>query len=125
MLGMSHTCCWYGCLGLENSLEEGLLHLRDPEEVDEIREEDRHLAKLLETLMEEFQAKLFEMNVPLSKFVEEYWWPRMREVEKEQYGLSASELHAIREIGVVLDEVVLDEVVLDEVVLDEVVLDES
>ncbi|OTA90254.1 hypothetical protein M434DRAFT_33774 [Hypoxylon sp. CO27-5] len=104
MLGMSHTCCKYWSGSLEISQTFELLSLMDPKKVDRIREEDRRLAKLLETLMEEFRAKLSEMSVPLSKFVEEYWWPRMQEVEKERDELSVSELHAIREIGIVLDE---------------------
>ncbi|KAI0834656.1 hypothetical protein F5Y06DRAFT_278556 [Hypoxylon sp. FL0890] len=104
MLGMKHTCCSYKWRwGLVDILEDGLLCLMDPEEVEEIREEDRHLARLLDTLMEEFEAKLQEMNLPLSEFVEKYWLPRMQEVEKERDELSARDLHAIREIGVVLD----------------------
>ncbi|KAI1776458.1 hypothetical protein F4818DRAFT_440825 [Hypoxylon cercidicola] len=104
LLGMRHTCCIHTYRDLPPLEKFAMLRLMDPEEVNEIREEDQYLAELLETLMEEFEAKFLEMKVPLSKFVMEYWWPRMKEVEKEREELSSSDLHAIREIGVVLDE---------------------
>ncbi|KAI1760774.1 hypothetical protein GGR53DRAFT_522872 [Hypoxylon sp. FL1150] len=101
MLGMKHTCCDYSHR-LTWSTEYSRLILMDPKEVDEVREEDRHLAALLETLMKEFNAKFRELKIPLSQFMEIYWWTRMEEVEKEQEESSAEDLHAIMEIGVKL-----------------------
>lgn len=107
MLGMRHTCCdfrrnWMS----ELTLGHDLLHLMESAEVNEIREEDHYLAKLLDALMKEFEAKFLNLttSMPLRKFMKKYWWPRMNEVEKGRDELSASDLHAIREIGVVLDE---------------------
>ncbi|KAI0846645.1 hypothetical protein F5Y00DRAFT_271922 [Daldinia vernicosa] len=104
-LGMKHTCCNYRRFNsLQNLVEQGLLALMEPAEVEEIREEDRYLAEQLDSLMKEFEAKLREMGVPLNRFIEEYWWPRMEEVKKERDELSAGVFHAIKEIGVVLEE---------------------
>ncbi|KAI1652828.1 hypothetical protein F4813DRAFT_394276 [Daldinia decipiens] len=103
-LGMKHTCCSYRMSSFQGIIEQGLLILMEPAEIEEIREEDRYLAKQLDALMEEFEAKLQEMDWPLSRFIEEYWEPRMGEVKKERDKLSADALHAIKEIGVVLEE---------------------
>lgn len=101
-LGMRHTCCrytmqtrgrYFGRYEVPNLLEVT--------EVEEIREEDRYLAELLDTLVEEFKRKFREFDVPLSQFVKEYLWPRVDEV-MEQDEVSSEDLHAIREIGVVL-----------------------
>lgn len=105
MLGMRHTCCSYAwAVNFEHIIEYGLLCLMDSEEVAEIQEEDRYLAKLLETLMVEFEMKLLEMGLSLSKFLKEYWWPRMDEVKEEWDELSDNDLQAMREIGVVIEE---------------------
>ncbi|KAF3071069.1 hypothetical protein GL218_00888 [Daldinia childiae] len=106
-LGMKHTCCRYRnkrYYSLQEIIEEGLLILMEPAEIEEIREEDRYLAEQLDSLMEEFEAKLQEMGVPLSSFVENCWLPRMEEVKKERDKLSAGESQAMKEIGVVLEE---------------------
>ncbi|KAI1461506.1 hypothetical protein F4805DRAFT_414393 [Annulohypoxylon moriforme] len=105
ILGMKHTCCHIlGGYYTLSAMEYGMVICKDSEEVEEIREEDRYLAGLLETLMEEFSMKFQEMNVPLSQFVEEYFWPRMKEVKAEKDELSAEEIGEMRNIGVVLDE---------------------
>ncbi|KAI1209534.1 uncharacterized protein F4807DRAFT_427040 [Annulohypoxylon truncatum] len=105
-LDMTHTCC---CVRTFFSLESAIcggniVYLKDREEIDEIREEERYLAEMLEALVEEFSMKFQEMNVPLDQFVEEYLWPRIVEVMKQKDQLSVEELDRMREIGVVLNE---------------------
>ncbi|KAI1467891.1 uncharacterized protein F4812DRAFT_459172 [Daldinia caldariorum] len=102
-LGMRHTCCH---LDDSPELEQGcnLVHVLDIGEIQEIREEERYLAKRLETLVDEFEKRFQELNVPLSRFMEEYMIPRLEEVKEERDELSAEELHAIRETGVILYE---------------------
>ncbi|KAI1385722.1 uncharacterized protein F4822DRAFT_445632 [Hypoxylon trugodes] len=98
MLGMRHTCCSYPWVrNLDDALKGGVLRLMDPTEVEEIQEEERYLARRLETLMEDFTKKLQEMKMPFSKFMEEYWWPRMQEVKKERDDMSVDDLQAMRE----------------------------
>ncbi|KAI6083837.1 hypothetical protein F4821DRAFT_183032 [Hypoxylon rubiginosum] len=104
ILGMRHTCCEYNRRFDPIHDAKDLLILMDPEEIEEIRGEDRFLAALLETLMIEFEKKFYELKLPLSQFMETYWWPRMQEVEREREEPSAEDLHAIMEIGVVLDD---------------------
>ncbi|KAI1373936.1 hypothetical protein F4677DRAFT_461777 [Hypoxylon crocopeplum] len=104
-LGMKHTCCTYEHVYfLPHVTKHGILCLMEPAEVEEVREEDRHLAELLDILMIEFEAKFREMSIPLIRFIQEYLYPRMEEVGKERDELLPEDLHAIREIGVVLDE---------------------
>lgn len=104
MLGMKHTCCSYSTpCDLENIRKYGLLRLMDPTEVEEIREEDRYLAGQLGILMKEFEVNFRDLDMLLGQFMQEYWWPRMREV-KEEDKLSREDVQAIEEIGVVLDE---------------------
>ncbi|KAI1805162.1 hypothetical protein F4811DRAFT_570343 [Daldinia bambusicola] len=102
-LGMRHTCCR---LSVCPNLRDGgnLVQVLDTSEVQEIREEERYLAKQLETLVDEFEKKFQDLNIPLSQFMEEYMIPRLEEVRNEQDELSADELYAIRETGVILYE---------------------
>jgi hypothetical protein len=65
-----------------------------------VREEDRHLALLLDVLVGGFTAKLIEIRVPSSQFFWEYWWKWMDEIDRGRDGLSVKELDALREIGV-------------------------
>ncbi|XDG09657.1 hypothetical protein ABKA04_009272 [Annulohypoxylon sp. FPYF3050] len=86
------------------AMKKGLIRLEDPEEIAEIRDEDRLLSELLETLMEDFGAKFREMKVPLDQFMEGYFWTRMEKVKKQRDELSVEEIIKIRDIGIVLDE---------------------
>ncbi|KAI2469988.1 hypothetical protein F4781DRAFT_392493 [Annulohypoxylon bovei var. microspora] len=105
ILGMKHTCCQYvPFFDYPLATNYDVLRLKDPEEIGEIREEDKYFAKRLEALMEEFSMKFQEMNVSLSQFVEEYFWPRMKRVKEEKDVLSMEEMEEMRRIGVVLDE---------------------
>ncbi|KAI1410272.1 hypothetical protein F5Y13DRAFT_192459 [Hypoxylon sp. FL1857] len=107
ILGMKHTCCRYKerryCDDIQRYIKGGILHLTDPEERDEIREEDRYLAEQLDFLMVEFEGKFRELNMPLSQFMEDYFFPRIREVWAEKDELSTEDIEDIRGIGVVLD----------------------
>lgn len=47
------------------------------------------MAELLEDLMDEFEVKFSEMNVPLQQFMESYWLPRMQKVKEERGEMSA------------------------------------
>lgn len=102
-LGMRHTCCRYTMRTRNRRFRRyEVPSLLEVAEVEEIREEDRYLAELLDTLVEEFERKFRELDVPLSQFVEEYLWPRVDEAMEEQDEVSSEDLHAIRDIGVVL-----------------------
>lgn len=113
-LGMSHTCCRfvensakYDCpdSGVALAILRGeykLVESMDPEDVAEIQEEDRYLAKILEALVQEFDAKFEESGLPLGDFFRSYWWVRMDEVEVENK-VSKEELEVLRRTGVVLD----------------------
>lgn len=113
-LGMSHTCCRfvensgkYECPdnGVAMAILRGeykLVEIMDPDDVAEIQEEDRYLAKLLEALVQEFDAKYEESGLPLGDFFRSYWWVRMDEVEAEKK-VSREELEVLRGTGVVLD----------------------
>ncbi|KAK7413807.1 hypothetical protein QQX98_007300 [Neonectria punicea] len=77
----------------------------DPSDVAEIQEEDRYLAVRLGGLVEEFEVKFCELNQPFDEFLFGYWWDRMNEVDAEKDELSPGDIEAIRETGVVLEEV--------------------
>lgn len=113
-LGMSHTCCRYvdNCgkyEGAGNGValailkgEYKLVEVMDADDVSEIQEEDRYLAKLLETLVQEFDVKYEASGLPLGDFFHSYWRARMDEVEAGNK-VSKEELEALRSTGVVLD----------------------
>ncbi|KAI1382627.1 uncharacterized protein F4822DRAFT_101288 [Hypoxylon trugodes] len=106
-LNMTHTCCHCGHEPrVDDNFAEipGMVHLEEPEEVEEIREEEKHLAELLGKLMGEFESKFRELDVPFGCFVEEYFFPRIKEIEKEKDKLSVETTSAMRKIGVVLHE---------------------
>ena len=110
-LGMNHTCCTYdhseeGCEVGREILdgEYRLVRVMDPTDINEIREEDRHLASLLENLMEEFEMKLKQQDMSFKEFFYEYWWRRMDEVEQEREEIPDADLQAMRDIGVILHE---------------------
>lgn len=106
LLEMKHTCCRYRWdLPFQMAPDwVSLLHLMNPDEITEIREEERYLAALLESLMEEFEVKLKEGNMTFSQFLRDYWLPRMQQVQEERDELSMEEKAEMRKIGVVLDE---------------------
>lgn len=104
-LGMRHTCCRYTMRPEHRHLcRYHVPDLIELNEVEEIREEERYLAGLMDTLVEEFERRFRELDMPLSQFVKEYLWPRVDEAMGEQDEVSSEDLHAIREVGVVLDE---------------------
>lgn len=112
-LGMKHTCCKYKRQNLEAKIdgvteailvgEYKVVKIMDPEEVDEIQEEDRHLAIHLEALVAEFTARYNEQKVSCHDFFFGYWWQRMDEVEAEKDEAWTDDVGSIREIGVILD----------------------
>ena len=113
-LGMSHACCRYveNCgryEGPNNGVtlailrgEYKIVEIMDPDDVTEIQEEDRYLARLLEALVQEFDVKYEESGLSLGDFFRTYWWVRMDEVEAGTK-VSMEELEALRTTGVVLD----------------------
>ncbi|KAI1080733.1 hypothetical protein F5B20DRAFT_92864 [Whalleya microplaca] len=103
-LGMRHTCCRYTMRTAPSELcRHRVPDLMELSEVKEIREEDRNLAGLLNLLVEEFERAFLDLDVPLSQFVKQHLWPRVDKVMEEQDEVSSENLHAMREIGVVLD----------------------
>lgn len=91
-----HTCC--------QAPDDELLTALDPEEVEEIREEERTMLDELEELMTEFESKYDELGLPLTEFLEVYWTPRMREVLEKEEPVEEDHIKRVRGLGVVLDE---------------------
>jgi hypothetical protein len=88
-----HTCCtwhWNGCI-----------HVRDEEEVEEIREEDRFRLQLLEELVTEFVTKYAELGVGLMEFLEGYCTERVKKELSQP--VDEEEIRRIEAIGVILD----------------------
>ncbi|KAI9373044.1 hypothetical protein BJX61DRAFT_505024 [Aspergillus egyptiacus] len=75
-LGLTHTCCHqvkeYDNMGLLFDIKD-----RDPNEVGEIRDEERALLARFEDLLTEFNSKFDEMGLPILEFLNHYWHPRM------------------------------------------------
>ncbi|ERF73404.1 hypothetical protein EPUS_08547 [Endocarpon pusillum Z07020] len=96
-LSIRHTCCRY----------DGLwICLREEEEREELREEDRFRLQLLEELVAEFEEKYTELEVGLVEFFEGYWLTRMTAVLYEGATLTdrdEEEVRRIEAIGVILD----------------------
>ncbi|KAI1412270.1 hypothetical protein F5Y13DRAFT_200266 [Hypoxylon sp. FL1857] len=101
-LGMKHTCCRFGLA--YPRVSDDMIHFLDLTEIEEIREEDRYLAERLEVLTKEFGEKFRELNVSFTQFVGDYLWPKLDEIEKERDELTPEESRALRETGVILDE---------------------
>ena len=97
---MKHTCCqietqWdYKDGNYRNIVKE-----LDPEEILEIREEDREGIELLESLLPEFEEKRQGQN--LLQFLEGYWAMRMEEVCRARHEVDQQKL---REMGITLIE---------------------
>ena len=88
-LALTHTCCCklgYPCHWV----------IKDKAEIDEIRNEEAEDLQKLEELLEEFEAKRNELDIPFEDFINEYWGPRMKEVLEE----GTLDEDALREIGV-------------------------
>ena len=88
-LGLTHTCC---CKYLHG---EGW-KIKDKVEIDEIRDEEAEDLQKLEELLEEFEVKRKELDIPFEDFIKQYWAPRMKEVLEE----GTLDEAALREIGV-------------------------
>lgn len=88
-LGMKHTCCQYRRghdfdmpvteAILQNSYR--VLDVMDRDEVAEIQDEDSELAETLDELMEEFECQFDQWGLSFSQFFEQYWRPRMDDVD--------------------------------------------
>ena len=87
-LDMTHTCC-------RKRLYKHW-EIKDKAEINEINDEQAEDLQRLEELLEEFEAKRKELNIPFEDFVTKYWQPRMDEVRNE----GALDEDALRKIGV-------------------------
>ena len=93
-LGVTHTCCR---MNTEYEVAPYLLsRIGDQAEIDEIHEEEAADLQKLEELLEEFEGKMIELDLPLLDFIEEYWLPRMVEVFNE----GELDEEALKELGV-------------------------
>ena len=92
-LRLTHTCC-YKTLHCESP--NGQWIIKDAAEIDEIHDEEAEDLQKLEELLEEFEAKRKELDIPFEDFIDEYWRPRMDEVLEE----GTLDEDALREIGV-------------------------
>lgn len=94
---LTHTCC-------RNSVEYyrdrhtyySIFSIGDQAEIDEINDEQGEDLQKLDELLEEFEAKMTELDLPFLDFIHEYWWPRMCEVHRE----GRLDKEALKEIGV-------------------------
>ncbi|KAF2490880.1 hypothetical protein BU16DRAFT_585229 [Lophium mytilinum] len=95
-LGLRHTCClWFSY--------RPYVSVQTQEEVDEIRDEDRHQLERFEDLVQEFQIAFNESEETLLSFFRNYWTPRIEEVLNEPYPEDEEEIRRIENIGVVLE----------------------
>ncbi|KAL2813065.1 hypothetical protein BDW59DRAFT_167633 [Aspergillus cavernicola] len=98
VLGLTHTCHdWHWM----NSLSR--VKQMDPEEIEEVREEERSLIDQLEDLSAEFRQKYEELGLGIYGFLVDYWRPRMDEV-LAAVAIDDEERTRVREIGVVLEQ---------------------
>ncbi|KAL3471247.1 hypothetical protein BJX99DRAFT_263445 [Aspergillus californicus] len=95
-LGLTHTCQKH------RGYADHRLKYIAPQDIDEIREEERILIAQLEELISEFQSKYEELHLPLPEFMDGYWKDRMREVLLER-SFDEEEAQSMRAIGVVVD----------------------
>lgn len=99
-LGLTHTCYqnkYHTSLKWEYSL---FSRIRDQAEIDEIQDVEAADLRKLEELLEEFEARRTELDLPFLDFLREYWRPRMEEVLHE----GDLDKEALREIGVTVYE---------------------
>ena len=107
-LELTHTCCrlhWskhqkksHVCIG---NKQRRMVNFRRPmplSEIEDIRDEESADLKKLAELLDEFQAKVVELDIPIPDFVSQYWAPRMQQVLQEDEG--SLDMKALREIGV-------------------------
>lgn len=99
-LGLTHTCCHHEHRRDREWEFSVFSRIGDQAEIDEIQDVEVADLRKLEELLEEFEVKRIEFDVPFEDFLQEYWHPRMKEV------LDKGDLdkEALREIGVTVYE---------------------
>ena len=93
-LGLTHTCCRFGFDHFSGM--RLFFRIGDQVAIDEIHEEEAADLQKLEELLEEFEAKRIELDLPFMDFLKEYWRPRMDEVLRE----GELDEEALKELGV-------------------------
>lgn len=101
-LGLTHTCCHHEHRRNREWEWEFSVFSRigDQAEIDEIQDVEAADLRKLEELLEEFEARRTELDLPFLDFLREYWRPRMEEVLHQ----GDLDKEALREIGVTVYE---------------------
>lgn len=98
-LELTHTCCC--CEGIWGRISYlQFFRISDQAEIDEIHDEEAADLQKLEELLEEFEAKRIQLDLPFLDFLKLYWAPRMDEVLDE----GKVDEEALRAIGVKVHE---------------------
>lgn len=104
LMGLRHTCCYIELFPTEFARPDAFI-MREQEEIDEIRAEEAILIERFHLLVKELQGQFDKLAVPFSRFLIEYWEPRMQQEEEldEIASLDEEEVRKVEAIGVVLD----------------------
>ena len=107
-LELTHTCCrlqWsrhdeksHACIGNKQRTTVEFCPPMPSSEIEDIRDEESAVLQKLAELLEEFEAKVVELNISIRDFIMRYRAPRMEQVLRENDG--SLDLEALREIGV-------------------------
>ena len=107
-LELTHTCCrlrWFRhdekshfCIGNEQRETVEFSPPMPLSEIEDIRDEESADLQKLADLLEEFEAKVVELDMPIPDFILQYWELRMQQVLRENEG--SLDMKALREIGV-------------------------
>jgi hypothetical protein len=101
-LEIGHTCCLLSYYKVKGFMHESFVS-REVQYINEVQEAYRPSIKLLEKLLDEFNAKYTELGLPFLEFYNGYWKARMNEVIDELEVVNEEELQKTEELGVVLE----------------------
>ncbi|KAK4220526.1 hypothetical protein QBC38DRAFT_526631 [Podospora fimiseda] len=95
---LAKTVSW----GRQDSSSRYMVRLKEPQEVEEIREEEALGLELLEILIVEFTAKFTALGITVEEFLRGYWKQRMEEVQYVEGLIPDNELERQPEFAVYL-----------------------
>lgn len=102
-LELTHTCCNhnnYFSTALLSLLGVVMIWLKDPTEIEEIREEKASMIDRLDLLVEEFMKDIDELAISLPEFLRTRWPERMYAELSKKDEMSEIEQRAIVDLGV-------------------------
>ncbi|KAL3469152.1 hypothetical protein BJX99DRAFT_265471 [Aspergillus californicus] len=99
-LGLTHTCCHITdpANGPPVVIED-----REKEEAQEIRDEEKHILKRFETLLNELYSKFDESNIPIVDFLQQVWYPQVMDFLSHQDRYDEEHFEEAARLGVHLE----------------------